>query len=192
MKTLLIAIAFSALAGSASGADSGIDRWIAAHEPRPATHLINQKDIPMRNAFVKAAMVAPLLYGAPHIAHAQPHARIMRAADEIQVAPTPQPAAPVTPAPKSPSPVSARGRLDTAIAAYKEAVTGYVTLLDKSAALEATAQKAQIKAELTGDTVAHSPEVQATYDAKDIAEAKMNAAETVMNSAIADMGGPVD
>jgi hypothetical protein len=191
MKALLIAIAFSALAGSASGAESGIDRWVAAHEPQARIpHLTYQKGIPMK-AYMKAAMVAPLLYGASHVAHAQTHARITRAADEIQVAPTPQPTAPVTPAPKL-LPVSARGRLDTAIAAYKEAVTGYVSLLDKSAALEAEAQKAKIKSQLTGDTIKGSPEVQATYDAKDIAEAKMNAAETVMNAAISDMEGAVE
>lgn len=87
------------------------------------------------------------------------------------------------------SPVATKARVDTAIAAYDEAVNEYVTLQNKAARTEATETKTQIKAKLTGDTVKHSPEIQATYDAKDIAEAKMNAAEAIMNAAIADMGG---
>jgi hypothetical protein len=87
------------------------------------------------------------------------------------------------------SPVTAKTRVDTATAAYDAAVNDYVKLQNRAALIEATDAKTQIKTKLTGDTVKPSPEVQATYDAKDIAEARMNAAEEIMNAAIADMGG---
>jgi hypothetical protein len=174
MKALLIATGLSAFAGSTMSAEDGLDKWVAAHEPQTATHHLSiQKDIPMRNTFMKAAVVAPLLYGSPHAVYAQMHAgHALREVDETQ---------PQT------SQVSARGRIDIAIYAYKEAVGEYVSLLHKATALEAATKKAQIKARLTGDIIKNSPEVQATYDAKDIAEAKMNAAETVMDAAIADI-----
>jgi len=83
----------------------------------------------------------------------------------------------------------AADRTSVALAAYKEAVEEYADLSNKAAALEANQVKAQIKTRLNGGTVVRSSKVQATYDAKDIAEAKMNAAEAIMNAAITDMDG---
>jgi hypothetical protein len=154
-------------------------RYYSMEEPPPhadlPTRLQTTGNHPMKKSHISAAALSML--ATPVLADAPPEPQSHILSPTVNGAAIPA------------SPVATKARVDTAIAAYDEAVTDYVKLQNKAARLEATETKTQIKSRLTGDAIKHSPEAQATYDAKDIAEAKMNATEAIMNAAIADMGG---
>jgi hypothetical protein len=142
----------------------------------------------MRNIIMSAIIVVPVLSGCGYLLAATESVHREFADNAIEGTAVPVP--PERPTKTSIGPVSSiatKARVDAATAMYEDAVNDYAALQNKAALLEAVDAKKQIKTKLTGINIAHSSQVQAAYDAKDVAEAKMNAAETIMNAAIADL-----
>ena len=136
----------------------------------------------MKNFLMSAIITVPFLSAGGYLLAATEsvHRELVDATNEGTSTPTKTGADPV-------SSIATKDRVDGATTMYENAVNDYAALQNKAALLEALDAKKQIKTKLTGTVVAHSPQVQAAYDAKDIAEAKMNAAESIMNAAITDM-----